>query len=125
MSDQNKPQSVLAQMQADYKEKLSNGLQSHEMETMQGVTVYWKQENMAQRSRYYSGLLNREIEAFVDVVVHRALNAQGVRMFKPQDRDMLLKTVDPDVIMEMSNAILGSSEDDTGADKEFEEAAKN
>lgn len=122
MSDSNKPVNVLEAMKADYKTKLSNSLESHDMETLPGVTVYWKQENMAQKSRYYSGLLNRDIEAYVDVCLHRALTQQGGRMFKPTERDVLLKQTDPNVIMEMGNAILNGSPD---GDKEFEEAAKN
>lgn len=114
----------MALLQDDYKQKLSNGLQSHELESVE-LTVYWKQENMAQRARYFQGLINRDVEAFVDVVIHRALNQQGGRMFKPTDKDHLLKSVDPDVIMEMANAILGSSDDDGSGEQELEEATKN
>lgn len=122
MSETIKITNVLAAMQDDYKAKLSNALKSHDMKTLEGVTVYWRQENMAQRSRYYSGLLTRDIEAFVDVILHRALNAQGGRLFKPEQREQILKGTDPDVIMEMANAILADAE---GSEKEFEEAAKN
>lgn len=118
MADSKNP---LAILQDDYKQKLSNGLSSYTVESI-GLTVYWKQENMAQRSKYFAGLLNRDMEAFVDVVLHRALNEKGGRMFKPADRDVLLKQTDPDVVVEIANSILGSGEE---AEDAIEEASKN
>lgn len=118
MSD--KKQSVIATLQDDYKKKLSASMKSHEVSDL-GITIYWKPENMAQRARYYSGLLKSDISAFVDVVIHRALNVQGGRMFKEADKNVLLKEVDPEILMEMANAILSNDE----ADQDYNEAAKN
>ena len=90
------------------------------------ITVFFKSHASAYQTDKYLPLLSQsKIEGYVELIITRALDAQGGRLFAPKDKVTLMRDVDPDFLTEVGNAILGV--DDEGAaeiEKERKEIAK-
>lgn len=75
--------------------------------------------NMLDRNKIYKFLRDGSLEAMVEALILRARDEDGNKLFKPADRQDLMRKVDPDIIIRIVNAM----NDD--ADYSVEEAAKN
>ena len=102
---------VLDKAKAHYKEQLAGGMKSIYVEEWD-ETIYFKpQANFAQQSKvmelHAKGKLT---EALIETVLTRCLKADGKRMFTFADKDVLLNSVDPEVLVRIVTII------NTGAD---------
>ncbi len=87
--------------------------------------VYFKTvANAAQTDKYLPLLSENKIEGYVELLMQRALNEDGSKMFKPKDKQALMVNVDPNFLTDVGNAILGVDGEDESAKKEVEEIAK-
>ena len=93
-------------------------LNSGELQSMEvpewGTTVYWKQGglNFAQQSKVIE-LTNagKTAEALVEMLILRAIDADGKKMFKPVEKTEIMREVDPNVILKIVTAMGEGDED--------------
>lgn len=98
--------SVLQNAQQHYKQQLAGGLQTVEVPEWD-ATVYFKPAaTFAQQSKIIELTQKGElVEAMVETLMQRALDADGNKMFKFADRVILMNQVDPEVIIRVVTAI--------------------
>ena len=77
------------------------------------TTVYWKKGglNFAQQNKIIE-LTNagKTAEALVEMLILRALDEEGKRMFKPVEKTEIMREVDPNIILKIVTA-MGSGDD--------------
>ncbi len=104
---------VLSKAKEHFKEIANQGMASIEIPEWQ-VTVYWKIGglNFASQSKIIE-LQNsgKSAEALVEMMIMRALDADGKKMFKLAEKTELMREVDPNVILKVVTA-MGDSEED-------------
>lgn len=84
-----------------------------------GTKVYWKIGglNFAQQSKVIE-LQNqgKSADALVEMMIMRALDSEGKRMFKLAEKTELMREVDPNVILKVVTAMGESETDVSGED---------
>lgn len=73
-----------------------------------GGSIYFKplsSMNGMAYQKYYEAIRKEGFESLVDVLVLRARDEQGMKMFRPSDRKKLMGQVAPDVITKTVNAM--------------------
>lgn len=63
--------------------------------------------NVTQSDKYIPLMQQNKTEGYVELVITRALNEDGSKMFLPKDKSSLMRDVDPDFIVDLGNKILG------------------
>ena len=91
-----------------------NSIEIPEWET----TVYWKSGglNFASQSKVIE-LTNagKTAEALVEMLVLRAIDSDGKKMFKQVEKNEIMREVDPDIILKIVTA-MGETEEDITPD---------
>ncbi len=67
--------------------------------------------NVSQTDKYLSKLSENKIEGYVELLIARAYDKTGGKMFAPKDKPLLMREVDPEFLTEVGNAILGVDEE--------------
>jgi hypothetical protein len=82
--------------------------------------VYWKMGglNFAQQSKVIE-LTNagKTAEALVEMLILRAMNADGKKMFKQVEKNEIMREVDPDIILKVVTAMNDVEEDVVSAEE--------
>ena len=82
--------------------------------------VYWKMGglNFAQQSKVIE-LTNagKTAEALVEMLILRAINADGKKMFKQVEKNEIMREVDPDIILKVVTAMNDVEEDVVSAEE--------
>lgn len=103
--------SVLSQAKEHYKSQIGGELKSIEVPEW-NTTVYFRTaSNFLQEQTIIK--LHQEgkmAEALVETLIQKALDADGKRIFTQADRDVLLREVDPNVIITVCTAINNKGE---------------
>jgi hypothetical protein len=103
---------VLQQAKKHFHSLNSGDLQSLEVPEW-GTTVYWKVGglNFAQQSKVIE-LTNagKTAEALVEMLILRALDSDGKKMFKPVEKTEIMREVDPNIILKIVTA-MGEDDD--------------
>lgn len=73
------------------------------------LTVYFKTPTLADMSRAAKESKGDMIEQAARIVVARATDANGVRLFQPAEVLTLMKHVDPAVVTRIANAIMAEA----------------
>jgi hypothetical protein len=104
---------VLQQAKKHFHSLNSGDLQSLEVPEWE-TTVYWKVGglNFAQQSKVIE-LTNagKTAEALVEMLILRALDSDGKKMFKPVEKTEIMREVDPNIILKIVTAM--GEDDDT------------
>jgi hypothetical protein len=107
--------SVILNAQKHFKSKLSGGLEKIEVPEW-NTTVYFRptatlKETEAVVKLHQSGQI---LESLATVLILRALDEEGKRLFKQADMFDLMNGVDPDVVIRVATDIMNSepSQDD-------------
>tara|TARA_R110000822_G_scaffold55455_1_gene140981 strand:- start:215 stop:568 length:354 start_codon:yes stop_codon:yes gene_type:complete len=90
-----------------------------------GTVVYWNISglNFAQQSKVIElQQSGKSAEALVEMMIMRAMDADGKRMFKLAEKTEIMREVDPNMILKVVTA-MGDS--DTEADDELSDPVKN
>jgi len=109
--------SVLDKAKEHYKSSLAGDMKTIYVEEWD-ETIYFKPSaNFAQQSKvmelHAKGKLT---EALIETCVVRCLTADGKRMFRQGDREILMREVDPEVIVRIVSIINGNDDAFTDAD---------
>lgn len=107
--------SVLAKAREHYKSQLSGELQSIEVPEWETTVYYKSTSNFLQEQKIIK--LHGEgkmVEALVETLIQKALDADGKKMFSSADRDIMLREVDPNVMIRVATAINSKEEQDLG-----------
>ena len=104
--------SVLDKAKEHYKASLSGEMKSIYVEEWD-ETIYFKPSaNFAQQSKvmelHAKGKLT---EALIESMCIRCLDKDGKRMFKQGDRDVLMREVDPEIIVRIVGIINGNDDE--------------
>lgn len=103
---------VLANAKKHFHSLNSGDLESIEVSEW-GTTVYWKKGglNFAQQSKIIE-LTNqgKTAEALVEMLILRAIDSDGKKMFKPVEKTEIMREVDPNVILKIVTA-MGEDDD--------------
>lgn len=104
---------VLSKAKEHFKEVANKGQGSIEVPEW-GTTVYWQIGglNFAQQSKVIE-LQNsgKTAEALVEMLVMRAIDGEGQKMFKMVEKTEIMREVDPNVILKIVSA-MGESDQD-------------
>jgi hypothetical protein len=104
---------VLSKAKEHFREIANKGMGNIEVPEW-GVTVYWRIGglNFASQSKIIE-LQNagKSAEALVEMMIMRALDSEGKKMFKLAEKTELMREVDPNVILKVVTA-MGDSEDE-------------
>ena len=98
--------SVLENAKAHFKQQMSNGLLYVEVPEWDTRVYFKPQANFQQQYRVLK--LHSEgklAEALIETLLIRALTEDGKQMFGFGDRDVLMREVDPEVILRVVTAI--------------------
>ena len=105
---------VLSKAKEHFREIANKGMGNIEVPEW-GVTVYWRIGglNFASQSKIIE-LQNagKSAEALVEMMIMRALDSEGKKMFKLAEKTELMREVDPNVILKVVTA-MGDSEDES------------
>ena len=80
------------------------------------LVIYAQPMTLAETRNLFKGAKNDDLGVMVDVIVLKAKDADGNKIFKLDDKQVLLNNADPSVIARVSKDILSSTS--------FEEAEK-
>jgi len=80
------------------------------------LTIYSQPMTLAETRNLFKGAKNDDLGVMVDVIVLKAKDADGNKIFKLDDKQVLLNNADPTVIAKVSREILSGVS--------FEEAEK-
>ena len=76
------------------------------------ITVYYSTvANAVQSDKYMPLMVENKIQGYVELLIVRAKNQDGSPMFAPKDKTDLMKNVDPSLIVDIGNKILGADAD--------------
>lgn len=106
--------SVLNKAKEHYTNQISGELRSVEVPEWE-TTVYFKttQNFAAQQKILQLSNEGKVVEALVETLIVKALDADGKRIFKSGDRDVLMRQVDPEIILKVCTAINKADSDDS------------
>ena len=71
-----------------------------------GQTVYSKPLTLADKRKLTRTTKPDDVTLFADVLILKAEDKEGKKIFTPDDRDRLMNKVDPDVVSAISTEIL-------------------
>lgn len=80
-------------------------------ENDQPLRVYWKPISMAARNKIFKFWNDGSLEALVETLIQRARNEDESKMFVQANRTELMRSVDPDVISRVVNAMQGDDQE--------------
>lgn len=111
--------SVLNKAKEHYTSKVSGELKSIEVPEWE-TTIYFKttQNFAAQQKILQLSNEGKVVEALVETLIVKSLDADGKRVFTSADRDVLMRQVDPDVILRVCTAI-NKIDSDESLDKDL------
>ena len=90
---------VLDNAKAHFKQVLANGLQNIHVPEWDADIYFKPAMSLAQEGRIVALTQKGEmVEALVETLITRALDAEGKPLFKRVDKDTLLREVEPNVI---------------------------
>lgn len=104
--------SVLNKAKEHYKSQLGGGLMSTQVPEWDTTVYYKSTANFLQEQKIIK--LHQEgnmVEALVETLIQKALDSEGKRLFSPADRDVLLREVDPNVIIRVCSEINNKGEE--------------
>ena len=84
-----------------------------------GTTVYWKTGGLNFQSQSKVIELTKAgktAEALVEMLILRAIDADGKKMFKQVEKNEIMREVDPDIILKVVTAINEIDDDVVGVD---------
>lgn len=98
--------SVITNARSHYKEQLAGELKSIEVPEW-NTTIYYKTLSNFIEEQKVIELHNKGnlVEALVETLIQKAMDEQGKKMFKNGDRDVLMREVDPNVIIRVCTEI--------------------
>jgi hypothetical protein len=104
--ESNKPVSVLGNAKDHFRSALSQELQSIEVPEW-NATIYFKTASSFNVEKKILDLHSKGsmVEALVETLLVKALNKDGSRVFTNADKVVLMREVDPDVIIRVVSAI--------------------
>ena len=110
--------SVIANAKTHFKTKLTDKLESIEVPEWE-TTVYFKGSATLKQTEEVVALHreNKVAEALAAVLISRALNEDGTKMFTIADKFDLMNSVDPEVITTVASHILNSEPDASDIEK--------
>jgi len=88
---------ILENMKGHFKELLSAGLRSIHVPEWD-FTIYFRPLNLRERDRIHKFAIKDSLEALVETLIVRALDADGKPLFKSVHRTELMREVDPEII---------------------------
>ena len=74
--------------------------------------IYCKPFNMLEKQKIFKGATNTDLIVLIDVIIEKALNKDGEKMFNATHVLSFKTKADTDVIARVSNAILGTDYQD-------------
>jgi len=74
----------------------------------QPLVIYSKPFTMAEKRNLFKGTKNDDIGVLVDVIVLKARDKDGNKIFKLDDKQVLLNSADPEVIAKVSTEMLNT-----------------
>lgn len=101
--------SVIANAKGHFKTKLTDKMESIEVPEWD-TTVYYRSSATLKQTEEVVALHreNKVAEALAQVLISRALNEDGKKMFTVADKNDLMNNVDPDVVTRIATHILNS-----------------
>ena len=70
------------------------------------LEIFVSPMTLAEKRRLYKGTKQDDIAVLVDVIIMKARDGEGNRLFSPDDKDTFLFTVDPDVLSRVAEEIM-------------------
>ena len=74
--------------------------------------IYCKPFNMQEKAKIFKGATNTDLNVLIDVIIEKACNKDGEKMFNATHILSFKTKADTDVIARVSNAILGADYQD-------------
>ena len=72
------------------------------------LVIYSKPFTLAEKRNLFKGAKNDDLSVLVDAIVLKAKDAEGNKIFKLDDKKVLLNNADPDVIARVATDMLNS-----------------
>ena len=69
--------------------------------------IYWNPMNLSEKNKLFKKSDNlNDVSILADIVVMKAIDKDGNKFFKPEDKMALMYKVDSDVVAKISNAMV-------------------
>jgi len=106
---QTKKPSVLDKATSHYRTQLAGELKSFEVPEWD-TTIYYREITNLRSEQEVVELTKKgkSVEALVVSIINKALDEEGMNLFKPTDRLTLMNQVDPNILLSVANKINGS-----------------
>jgi hypothetical protein len=69
------------------------------------LEIFYTPMNLAEKRKLFRLMKNDDVGALADLLIMKAKDADGERLFKPEDKDDFLFKVDPDVLSDVASKI--------------------
>lgn len=108
------------QITKHFRAKLSGNLSKYHVEDW-GMDVYYRPVTTLRQEAKIVELSSqgKTVEALVETVIQKSLDAEGKALFKPLDKTVLMNEADPKVVLDLARVLNG------GDLPEVEEVEKN
>lgn len=92
-----------------FRNQLSGELKKHHVEEW-GLDIYFRQiTTLKQESKIVElSAQGKSVEALVETIIQKALDADGKALFKPLDKVTLMNEADPKVVLDLARALNGN-----------------
>jgi hypothetical protein len=102
--------SLIENIRERYTSRLAAGLEFIEVpewgEDDNPLLIYFRPPGIAQQDRYLPMILQNKTEGFVELLISRALDEQGNRLFRRGQKAELMRILEPDVVSRVGDEIV-------------------
>jgi hypothetical protein len=108
------------QITKHFRAKLSGNLSKHHVEEWNMDVYYRPITTLKQEAKIVElSSQGKSVEALVETIIQKALDAEGKPLFKPLDKTVLMNEADPKIVLDLARVLNGSDLPD------IEEVEKN
>lgn len=101
--------SAIQKAQGHFRNKLSNELKKHHVEEWDLDVYYRELSNLRTESKIVElAQAGKSVEALVQTIISKALDAEGKQLFTQYDKDTLMNECDPTVVISLSRVLSGT-----------------
>ena len=112
-------QDFFSRAKSHFSETMNGELKSFTIPEYDNLTIYYKKGTSFKQEGKVLELQQqgKTAEALVQMIINRALDSEGKRMFNDYERTQFMNTVTPEIILKMVNAMNGDDEEEFTVEK--------
>lgn len=111
MANEKREAPAIDKITSHFKAKLDNELKKIHVPEWD-IDIYYGPETCEARDSYMHLLIDKRFEGYVNILIKRALYADGRRMFREADRISIMKEADPKIVSRIGSEIFNDDDEE-------------